>query len=95
MELREVILKTAKATCSDAEDCAAIALGSKPCGGPWQYLTFSKSSTDVDRLRQLVAEYNQLEKELNLEQGRTSDCAVVIEPQVFCYEEKCQEIDAR
>ena len=76
-------------SCNGADDCASIAWGAKPCGGPWGYLIYAPSNIDVPRLEQLVAEYNELQAEVNQLTGATSDCSVVIEPELECVENRC------
>lgn len=75
--------------CNDNFECRSIPFGSKPCGGPWSYLVYS-TSIDTLKLTNLVDTYNQLEKILNSECGRTSDCAFVNPPQQLqCKNNNC------
>jgi hypothetical protein len=62
--------------------CKQIAFGSKPCGGPWKYLAYSTAKTDEARLKQLVSDYNALEKQINEEEQLASDCSLVTEPRL-------------
>jgi hypothetical protein len=80
---------TANKSCNGADDCASIAWGSKPCGGPWSYLVYAPGNVDVPQLEALVAEYNRLDQELNNLKGIGSDCAVVVEPELECIENRC------
>lgn len=79
----------ANRSCNGVDDCASIAWGSKPCGGPWEYLVYAPSNVDVPQLEQLVAEYNQLQDEVNRLKELGSDCALVQEPSVECVEGLC------
>jgi hypothetical protein len=81
---------TANKSCNGVDDCASIAWGSKPCGGPWGYLIYAPSNVDVPQLEQLVAEYNQLEAEVNQLKGLASDCALVTEPELECFDNLCR-----
>ena len=70
-------------------DCAYIAFGSKPCGGPWSYLVYS-ISIDVDLLKSKVKQYNKMEDEYNRKHGIASDCAIVLPPtSLNCVNDKC------
>ena len=60
----------ATSVCNDSTECKYIALGSKPCGGPWSYLVFS-TSINVELLKEKVAIYNQNEAAFNLKWGIT------------------------
>ena len=80
------------APCDTVADCRFVGLGSKPCGGPWEYLVYSivgtdmsaatGASTGVDTLGlvEKVQAYNALEAEMNARYGYASDCAVANEP---------------
>lgn len=46
--------------CTDEAECAFIAFGTKPCGGPWGYLVYS-NSIDTDELIEKVERFNQLQ----------------------------------
>lgn len=77
-ELRREILEMVEdASASDVRFCREIALGVKPCGGPWEYLVYSVETTDSVALQLKVAEYNRLQREYNEETGQASDCAFV------------------
>ncbi|MEP4534969.1 MAG: hypothetical protein ABJ004_17880 [Cyclobacteriaceae bacterium] len=65
--------------CSETETCHFIGFGSKPCGGPWEYLIYS-SETDTAYLHALVTSYNDLDKQYNVESGKASDCAIAPAP---------------
>ena len=66
----------------DPTQCKLIPFGSKPCGGPWGYLVYSTLKTDESRLRQLVNDFNQLQKKLNEKGKISSDCALAPKPEV-------------
>ena len=76
-------------SCNGADDCASIAWGSKPCGGPWDYLVYAPSNVDVPQLEALADEYNQLELQLNQYTGAGSDCALVEAPELECADNIC------
>ncbi|NJM79251.1 MAG: hypothetical protein HC854_05800 [Flavobacterium sp.] len=65
--------------CDALIGCNTIAFGSKPCGGPWEYLVFS-NAVDLDYLTRKVTDYNLLESAYNSEFTIVSDCAVVNPP---------------
>lgn len=75
--------------CDEAFECRYIAFGSKPCGGPWRYLTFS-TSIDTIQLRDLVEEYNAIEESYNMNCDAVSDCAFAIPPSgLACESNQC------
>ena len=67
---------------NEPTQCKLIPFGSKPCGGPWGYLVYSTLKTDESRLKQLVSDFNQLQKKINEEGKILSDCAIAPQPKV-------------
>ncbi|WP_299883914.1 hypothetical protein [uncultured Lacinutrix sp.] len=79
-ELKTEIEDLASASvCSENFECRFIAFGSKPCGGPWSYLTYS-TSIDTLQLTNLVATYNTEQESFNTSCNTVSDCAFVTPP---------------
>lgn len=79
----------ASSSCNDASECRYIAFGSKPCGGPWEYLVYS-TSIDTLQLQNLVEEYNLLESDYNQNCDVVSDCLFVGPPQeLSCENGQC------
>lgn len=68
--------------CENSENCNAIALGVKPCGGPTEFLTFP-SSVDLNELESMIEMYNQVNTEYNIQTNAVSDCTVVLPPQTM------------
>ncbi len=79
----------ANKSCNGAGDCASIAWGAKPCGGPWEYIVYAPSNVDVPQLEALVTEYNQLNQDLNQLKGEPSDCELIGEPDLECADNLC------
>lgn len=73
--------------------CRSVALGSKPCGGPWQYLVYSAAQTNSVQLIEKVVEYNAREADVNLRHGSISDCMLVIEPTLSSRDGQCVAAD--
>lgn len=77
------------ATCNSNDQCAYVGLGSKPCGGPWEYLVYP-STTDTKLILEQVAIYNFKENNYNKKWGIISDCMYVMPPiRVDCINNKC------
>lgn len=94
-EMRQAILdQVADPVCDHPEDCRFIALGAKPCGGPWEYLVYSVASVDSVELAERVAEYHEFNAELNLRYGWVSDCSVPPLPTPGCREGRCVDLGA-
>lgn len=69
----------ATSICNENTTCKFIALGSKPCGGPWGYLAYS-TSIDDKKLEKMVNIYNKQEADFNKKWNVISDCAYASPP---------------
>jgi hypothetical protein len=72
--------------------CRAVAFGAKPCGGAWDYLVYSNSTTQTDILLTKVATYNNLENDLNIRDNEMSDCTYITEPKLTVVDGRCVSI---
>jgi len=76
-------------SCSENLGCGYIAFGSKPCGGPWSYLVFS-NSVNLDKLKEMVLNYNEMNRLYNIQTNAISDCMAVAPPtEVKCVNGVC------
>ena len=76
-------------SCSATVGCNSVAFGSKPCGGPREYLVFS-NAVNLTQLQTLVGDYNQAEAAYNLQHGIADDCMFVGPPaNIGCVNGKC------
>jgi hypothetical protein len=90
VELRErIAAMTVDARCNNIVNCRVIGLGSRPCGGPEEYIAYSIWDTKVDEIGSLAAEYNFLREELDSVSGVVGSCEVLPEPAVNCVNARC------
>jgi hypothetical protein len=75
--------------CTGGDNCRAMAMGSKACGGPTSYIIYSSSKTDEKLLSEKVKQYTDLEKEINIKYNRVSDCRFLLPPTVDCLNGVC------
>jgi len=88
----EINVLVESSVCTDETECASIAFGIKPCGGPWGYLVYS-NSIDTDELIAKVERFNQMQNTYNLRYNITSDCSVVLPPDaLICEDNKCKAV---
>jgi hypothetical protein len=76
---QEIITYINSFSCSETVGCSSIAFGSKPCGGPREYLLFS-NSVNLPQLQQMVTSYNELDNQYNIQVNAISDCMLVQQP---------------
>lgn len=60
--------------------CSVLAIGAKPCGGPWGYLVYSEEESDPEKLKLLVERYNDLDEIRMNEEDYVSTCDYATEP---------------
>ncbi|MYA78300.1 MAG: hypothetical protein F4014_02160 [Gemmatimonadetes bacterium] len=90
MMMRQVIdALIGDAAGASIDDCRSVAIGSKPCGGPWAYIVYSASSTDPTELANRLAEYNAFEAEMNALYGYVSDCSIPSMPVLVFKDGRC------
>ena len=85
----DVLLLVGEAGCSEIGECRSLPFGAKPCGGPWEYLTYSTTDTDTLKIKEKVEEHNEWNRVLNSRYGYISDCSIPEEPQLLCLNGKC------
>jgi hypothetical protein len=89
---KEIVALVDSSICSSEFNCNFIGLGSKPCGGHWQYLLYS-NSIDTDDLLSKIEKYNALENKFNEKWGIMSDCSMLLPPDyVICEDGKCKAV---
>jgi hypothetical protein len=76
-------------TCSESVGCSFIAFGTKPCGGPYTYLLFP-NSVNLTKLKEMVANYNEMNRLFNIQTEAISDCMYQLPPtEVKCVNGVC------
>ena len=91
---RKIDALVGNAAGASIEDCRYAGLGSKPCGGPWEYAIYSASSTDSTALAEWLTAYNAFEAEMNERYGYISDCSLINEPILAYRDGRCVASDA-
>lgn len=76
-------------SCADPSECASLPLGSKPCGGPWTYLVYSKPRVHEIELQAKAIQLALYEEEYNREFHRMSMCDLAIAPDLECVNGQC------
>ena len=75
--------------CSASGDCGSMPVGSKPCGGPWEYVVYCRLTTDTTRLRTVLAELARRQREYNTKNQVGSTCDMILEPSVTVRGGRC------
>ena len=86
---REIDALVGDATGASIADCRLAGLGSKPCGGPWEFVIYAASSTDSTALAEKLTAHNAFEAEMNERYGLVSDCLFPNEPVLAYRDGRC------
>jgi len=81
--------------CSTSLQCSSVALGSKPCGGPWRHIVYSKVNVNEQELRRRADDLFAFEHEYNLRNGIVSDCLATRAPTPGCVDGMCVDLNVR
>ncbi len=79
----------AGAEASVLSQCALVAVGVRPCGGPRTYLAYSEAETDSAALAALVAVYDRMDRERNEADGLVSTCELMQPPALALENGRC------
>jgi hypothetical protein len=79
--------------CSMPLQCSSVAVGAKPCGGPWRYLVYSDVMVDERELQRRAADLIAFEREYNRRNGIVSDCSVPHAPTPGCVDSVCVDLN--
>jgi hypothetical protein len=86
----EILQLIGNAPCANLVHCRALALGSRPCGGPAEYLTYSSFSNNRELIEAKAFEYTFLHEELQREDQAVGACAVLPQPRLQCVDRRCR-----
>jgi len=85
----EIKIMAETSICSEEFTCYNVGIGSKPCGGFWEYIIYSNSIDMVSFLAKIET-LNELEKTYNEKYMIQSDCFIAMPPSgVDCVDGKC------
>jgi hypothetical protein len=87
----DVLLSENNSPCKTADDCEAVGVGTKPCGGPTEFILLSKStrskvSSDFDDLTKIIT---QMDVEANAADGTVGACTALKKPDLACNSGSC------
>ncbi len=86
---QQILALIGEPRCENIVHCRLLALGSKPCGGPSEYLAYSSIVGRRDVLEAKAYEYGFLQEEVNRSRGAVGTCDVLAQPRVACVNGRC------
>jgi hypothetical protein len=86
----EIVNLIGTATCANLVHCRALALGTRPCGGPAEYLAYSSFHNDRELLETKAFEYTLLHEEIQRKETVADTCVVLPPPRLQCIDRHCR-----
>jgi hypothetical protein len=83
------------AGCTQLSQCKVLPLGSKPCGGPSEYLVFCAPSTDEKALEAKAKLANEAEKAKNAANQTMGICTALAPPKLKLENGQCSAVEAK
>lgn len=80
-------------SCRETAECKVLAVGSRPCGGPEQYLPYSTVNTDEKLLAITNDRYTKLKQQQQQRLGMRSTCQMLPEPVAACTLRQCSFVE--
>lgn len=75
--------------CANLVNCRIAELGSRPCGGPAEYLTFNTFSADQTAIETKVSEYNFAFDDWLAKRRTAGACVKLQRPVAACVNARC------
>jgi hypothetical protein len=86
---QEIMALIGEPRCENIVHCRLLALGSRPCGGPAEYLAYSSIVGRRDVLEAKAYEYGFLQEEVNRARKVSGNCTVLEKPRLACTNGRC------
>jgi len=86
---QEIMALIGEPRCENIVHCRLLALGSRPCGGPAEYLAYSSIVGRRDVLDAKAYEYGFLQEEVNRTRKVSGSCTVLDKPRLACTNGRC------
>lgn len=88
---KEIIDMIGEPVCTNLVYCRILALGTRPCGKPDEYLAYSSTAkTNEEQLSVKAAEYTFVQEEIQMAGKASSTCVVPPKPRVQCVDQRCK-----
>jgi hypothetical protein len=78
------------ARCANLVHCRALPLGTRPCGGPAEYLAYSSITGHREELETRAYEYTFLQEDMQRRHPPSDACAALPEPRLQCIDNHCK-----
>jgi hypothetical protein len=86
---QQIVALIGEPRCENIVHCRVLPVGSRPCGGPAEYLAYSSIAGKREILEAKAYEYGFLQEEVNRAHGASGTCDVLAPPRVACVNGRC------
>lgn len=86
---QQIVALIGEPRCENIVHCRLLALGSRPCGGPAEYLAYSSIAGKREVLEAKAYEFGFLQEEVNRARGLSGTCEVLAQPRLACVNGRC------
>jgi hypothetical protein len=88
----EILAMIGGAPCANVVHCRLLALGSRPCGGPDEYLAYSSHTANRPVLENKALEYTLIQEDIQRAKSVAGVCVVLPEPRLACVDRRCRVV---
>jgi len=89
----EIVEMIGDASCVNLVHCRLLALGTRPCGGPDEYLAYSSHIADRAALENKALEYALIQEDVQRAKSIAGICVVLPQPRLACVDRRCRVIE--
>jgi hypothetical protein len=88
----EILAMIGDAPCVNVVHCRLLALGTRPCGGPDEYLAYSSHIANRAVLENKALEYTLIQEDVQRAKSIAGVCVVLPEPRLACVDRRCRVV---
>ncbi|MBI3230696.1 MAG: hypothetical protein HYZ45_11120 [Burkholderiales bacterium] len=88
-EIEAVKKAIGKASCDSNDQCKAVPMGAKACGGPEFFLAYSTKGEHAAKIPDLATNHRIAREKEIAANGEMSDCKMLTDPGAQCVANKC------
>ncbi|MFY8275263.1 hypothetical protein AAEU32_14140 [Pseudoalteromonas sp. SSDWG2] len=79
-------------SCDNSMQCKVVAVGSRACGGPNDYIVYSSKTADANEVQKLADQITASEAQFNAATGMVSICEHLSRPATQCQQNQCTKV---
>ena len=88
----QIIEMIGDASCVNLVHCRLLALGTRPCGGPDEYLAYSSHIANRAALENKALEYALIQEDVQRAKSIAGVCVALPQPRLACIDRRCRVV---